>query len=152
MEGYLDKGGYRLPTEAEWELACRGGTTGARHFGTLPDLLAKYAWHLDGSGGSSRPVGSLRPNPFGLFDTLGNVTEWCQDRYWESYRPDEAGSIFKIEEVWKVRFPSPDGGAYCYRGGSFLHPPRYVRSAWRNSTNYPNHPFSGFRIARTIKD
>ncbi|MFT4551355.1 MAG: sulfatase activating formylglycine-generating enzyme [Verrucomicrobiales bacterium] len=151
VEGYLNKGGYRLPTEAEWELACRGGTTSARHFGTSPDLLSKYAWHLDGSGGSSRPVGSLCPNPFGLFDTLGNVTEWCQDRYWKSYRPDRAGSKFEIEEVWRTRVPLPDGNAYCYRGGSFLHPRRYVRSAWRNSTNYPNHPFTGFRIARTIK-
>ncbi|MGI9239488.1 MAG: formylglycine-generating enzyme family protein, partial [Verrucomicrobiales bacterium] len=154
VEGYLDKGGYRLPTEAEWELACRGGTTGARYFGTVPELLPKYVHYLDSSQpGGSRPVGSLRPNPFGLFDTLGNVTEWCQDRYWETYRPDMAGSPFEIKESWDTRrTPSLKGEDYTYRGGSYLHTPRRVRAGWRNATSWPNQPFTGFRIARTIRN
>ena len=152
VDDYLNKSGYRLPTEGEWEFACRGGTTGARPFGTSPELLGKYAWYLDGSEGTSRAVGSLRPNQYGLFDMLGNVTEWCQDRFWEKYQPGAAGSPFEIVEEWRVRFPLPDGEEYSFRGGSYLHVQKYVRSAWRHSTNYPSHPFTGIRIARTIKD
>ena len=153
VDGYLDKGGYRLPTEAEWELACRGGTTGARYFGASPNLLPKYARYNDTSlPGGTRAVGSLRPNPFGLFDTLGNASEWCQDRYWETYRPDLAGSSFEIIESWKLRKPSAGGEDYTYRGGSYLSADRYVRAGYRNSTSYPNHPFTGLRIARTIQN
>ena len=119
---------------------------------TSPELLGKYAWYLDGSEGTSRAVGSLRPNQYGLFDMLGNVTEWCQDRFWEKYQPGAAGSPFEIVEEWRVRFPLPDGEEYSFRGGSYLHVQKYVRSAWRHSTNYPSHPFTGIRIARTIKD
>ena len=153
VAGYLDKGGYRLPTEAEWELACRGGTTSARYFGTSPDLLPKYARYNDLClPGGTRPAGSLRPNPFGLFETLGNASEWCQDRYWETYRPDLAGDSFEIIESRVIRRPSLTGEDYTYRGGSYLSADRDVRAGYRNSTSLPNHPFTGFRIARTIQN
>lgn len=68
--------GYRLPSEAEWEFACRAGSHTPR-YGDLDDI----AWYAENSGGSAQPVGTKRPNGFGLFDLLGNVWEWCDDLY-----------------------------------------------------------------------
>ncbi len=77
-------GGYRLPTQAEWEYACRAGTVTSRYFGSSPELLAHYEWYLETEGSESghrtRPCGSLLPNDLGMFDLLGNVIEWCHDR------------------------------------------------------------------------
>ena len=78
---YLERSGYRLPTEAEWEVACRAGTTTPRFFGYAPDLLPSYACYIANSGGASKPVGEAWPNGLGLFDMLGNVAEWCLDAY-----------------------------------------------------------------------
>ncbi|WP_039820288.1 formylglycine-generating enzyme family protein [Nocardiopsis halophila] len=68
--------GYRLPTEAEWEHACRAGTTGPRY-----GELGAIAWYRENSGGRIRPVGGRRPNAWGLYDMLGNAWEWCWDLY-----------------------------------------------------------------------
>ena len=73
--------GYRLPTEAEWEYACRSGTITSRYYGVSTDLLGKYAWYQANSREHAWPGGSLIPNESGLFDMLGNVFEWVQDRY-----------------------------------------------------------------------
>jgi eukaryotic-like serine/threonine-protein kinase len=81
VAGYLGKTGYRLPTEAEREYACRAGSETAWSFGSGPDLLGKYAWFVGNASSQSHPVGSLRPNDLGLFDVHGNVCEWCQDSY-----------------------------------------------------------------------
>ena len=92
--------GYRLPTEAEWEHACRAGTTGPR-YGELDDI----AWHRGNSGEQSRPVGGRQPNLWGLHDLLGNVWEWCWDVYDEqvygSYRVLRGGGWF--DEHWSCR-------------------------------------------------
>ncbi len=75
--------GYRIPTEAEWEYACRAGALTSRYYGNSKILLGHYAWYLDELR-RSEPAPRLRrtlPNDLGLFDTLGNVYEWCQDRY-----------------------------------------------------------------------
>ncbi|MFF1923283.1 formylglycine-generating enzyme family protein [Streptomyces sp. NPDC058221] len=92
--------GYRLPTEAEWEHACRAGTTGAR-YGELDDI----AWHRGNSQERIHEVGTRQPNAWGLYDTLGNVWEWCWDVYdaevYGSYRVLRGGGWF--DERWSCR-------------------------------------------------
>ena len=72
--------GYRLPTEAEWVIACRAGTSTSRSFGNRGKWMNKYVWYSDNSGKKKQPVGTLRPNRWGMSDMLGNVTEWCHEK------------------------------------------------------------------------
>jgi serine/threonine protein kinase/formylglycine-generating enzyme required for sulfatase activity len=145
---YLRRTGYRLPTEAEWEYSCRAGTATSRYYGSSEELLPKYAWCMFNSSDRSWPVGSLKPNDFGLFDTLGNVWQWCQ----ESFRNDLIGPG---REPIDDREDAPDIGAKderVLRGGSFVNQNVYARAASRTGI-VPTFRFwsTGFRVARTIR-
>lgn len=113
--------GFRLPSEAEWEFACRAGTLGPR-FGNLEDI----AWYERNSGGGTRPVGLLKPNNWGLHDMLGNVWEWCDDVY----------------------DPSVYGQYRVFRGGGWADQPRGCLATNRRRS-HPTFAIDdlGFRIA-----
>jgi formylglycine-generating enzyme required for sulfatase activity len=144
---YLQRTGYRLPTEAEWEYACRAGSEAAYSFGEPADLLAKYAWYMGNSPDQSRSVGTLRPNEYGLFDMHGNVHEWTQSAN-EAVSKTEGGRIRDVKEdntdiihaVYRV-----------LRGGSFVNDAVVVRSA-NPIRDAPIKRYNnvGFRPARTF--
>ncbi len=138
----LDLHGYRLPTEAEWEYACRAGTVTSRYYGLAESLLPKYAWYDASSQNRTWPVSSLKPNDWGLFDMLGNAKEWCHERYFALPL-----AMSKSEELVGV---SPNDHRVL-RGSGFATTPHLVRSAVR-SINQPDDHFNdtGFRPARTM--
>jgi formylglycine-generating enzyme required for sulfatase activity len=143
----LRRRGYRLPTEAEWEYAARAGTESSRFFGSPPELLPRYAWYIQNAGKHTLPVGQKRPNDFGLFDGLGNVWNWVQDRYRPYPRAETEEAAARDEEDPEVI----DGSNRVMRGGSFLYREADVRSAFRS--NYaPSTPDRsvGLRPARTL--
>jgi formylglycine-generating enzyme required for sulfatase activity len=136
---YLLRTGYRLPTEAEWEYACRAGAETEYSFGEPADLLSKYAWSYENSSGKSHPVGSLKSNDLGLFDMHGNVWEWCQDV--------NKGKGGDGEETEDIR----DTNSRVLRGGSFVGQASLVRSAHRILYVPANRVIGfGFRPARTF--
>ena len=140
----LSRTGYRLPTEAEWEYACRSGTGTSRYYGVSVNMLGRYAWFLATSPDRAQPCGSLLPNDLGLFDMLGNVYEWCQERVL-SYEPGKGISKNDIN----MKLSIIDKHPRLLRGGAFSRP-AFVRSAFR----YGNQPslrdfINGFRLART---
>jgi formylglycine-generating enzyme required for sulfatase activity len=142
---YLSLPGYRLPTEAEWEYACRAGTATSRYHGESEEILGKYAWYANNSLNRwLLPVGSLKPNDWGLFDMLGNALEWCQDiPYLYSSGEDR--------ENTKDTKSISSADIRVLRGGSFGNPALLVRSAGR-SGDAPTDRGSnlGFRPARTF--
>jgi formylglycine-generating enzyme required for sulfatase activity len=147
---YLHRQGYRLPTEAEWEYACRAGAATSRFYGSSEALLGEYAWYLKNTDGSrSWPVGQLKPNDLGLFDMYGNAWEWCQDRYLGNYRPAKTGASLDVEDaVTKV----VDKDSRIARGGGFNEQAMNVRSAIRNYGRPTDRGDNvGFRVAKTIR-
>jgi formylglycine-generating enzyme required for sulfatase activity len=118
--------GYRLPTEAEWEYACRAGTNTDYSFGAEARKLSEFAWFAGNAGKKTHPVGQKQANPWGLFDMHGNVAEWCQDFYDKGY--------YKNSPEKNPRGPA-DGKEYVLRGGSWKSPADALRSAYRIGEN-----------------
>jgi formylglycine-generating enzyme required for sulfatase activity len=131
---------YRLPTEAEWEYAARAGTTTAYFFGDDPKQLEDYAWCGEGfAKGTPHLVMEKKSNPFGLYDMLGNVSEWVADWFSEDYYSKKVNRNPKGPTV---------GEEKIHRGGAFASDPKTCQSAWRE-TDLPKvrSVLVGFRVA-----
>lgn len=152
---------YRLPTEAEWEYACRAGSNSPYSFNEASEDLSNYAWFLDNSGDKYHKVGLKKPNKWGLFDMHGNVAEWTLDRY----------EIKAYQERKKKGNNNPylePTNTYprVVRGGSWMDRPTRLRSATRRGSSkrwkqrdpqipkslwwHTDAPFVGFRIVRPL--
>jgi formylglycine-generating enzyme required for sulfatase activity len=141
--------GYRLPTEKEWEYACRAGSITSRTFGSSSEMLVNYGWYLPNSGSRARRVGQLKPNDFGLFDMHGNVGEWCQDQVpGASYRLKRTGS----SEAQKGTGKASEHAYYAWRGAPFSGTAARVRSAAvTEMSGDASGSIFGFRVARTVR-
>ncbi|MCK9390111.1 MAG: SUMF1/EgtB/PvdO family nonheme iron enzyme, partial [Syntrophales bacterium] len=131
---------YRLPTEAEWEYACRAGSKTAYFFGDNAGRLSEYAWY-DDSGGKTHSVGQKKPNDWGLYDMHGNVWEWCQDCYDGNY--NISGHLTDPNDLSSDLFR-------LVRGGSWQNLARFCRSAYRSYYAPDYRLFLGFRLLRTV--
>lgn len=128
-DAYCHSVGKRLPTEAEWEKAARGGTDTDYFFGDDPGQLKDYAWYADNSNDRVQPVGQKKPNPYGLYDIVGDVWEWVNDYYGESYYDESPAQDPQ----------GPNGGEYrVLRGGSWSINADYLESAHRGMDE-PDH-------------
>jgi formylglycine-generating enzyme required for sulfatase activity len=155
---------YRLPTEAEWEYACRAGTNTAYSFGDDPGKLGDHAWYVENAE-KPQPVGKKKPNPWGLFDMHGNVSEWCLDHY-----ASDAYSTFAKSQPAKgpVVLPTAKEYPYVARGGNWDSDADRLRTAARLASNPewsvqdPQRPqsiwwhtdatFVGFRVVRPLDE
>jgi len=132
---------FRLPTEAEWEYACRAGSQTAYYFGNDAAQLKEYAWYLENADGQTHPIGERQPNAWGIYDMHGNVWEWCADAWNETYighPTDGSARIAGEDEMRRVA-----------RGGALNNLPWFLRCAdrhwdWRDNRNFAR----GVRLVR----
>ena len=143
---YLDLTGYRLPTEAEVEYANRATTTTCRHYGETEELLGEYAWYEKNSDEITRPVGTRKPNDFGLFDMQGNAFTWCQDLL-----PDPAAK-YNEDDVSIAEPTIGTSNKRILRGGAFYFMAISLRAA-RQHHDVPTMQglYYGFRVAKTLE-
>jgi len=132
---------FLMPTEAEWEYACRAGSKTRFCFGDAEEGLGDYAWYRDNSGRTTHPVGQKKPNSWGLYDMHGNVWEWCADVYGD----------YPKEAVTVPRGPA-SVAARVLRGGAWSNTPDYCRSAPRSDYCSPDYRLSdfGFRVVVSV--
>jgi formylglycine-generating enzyme required for sulfatase activity len=162
-ENALDRAGFRLPTEAEWELFCRAGTTTARPFESSGDLLSCYAWCWLNSDDLTQRVARLWPNPIGLFDIIGNQWEWCHDgrtepgrgrsTYPKGTRDQPAIDRPVTQTILGQRDLVQPGHETerAQRGGAFDYAPGWCRSGARGFFRvFVDDRYCGFRVVRTI--
>jgi formylglycine-generating enzyme required for sulfatase activity len=143
VPGYLKRTGYRLPTGAEWEFACRAGARTSRYYGSSDDLLPRYAWYMDNARERTWPVGQKRPNDLGLFDMHGNVWTWCHDRAID-YPGGSAEDKEDTNDILSTQLR-------ILRGATFNMYATYMRSAVRNTAAPAHRHLSfGLRVARTV--
>ena len=147
----LEGTGYRLPTEAEWEYACRAGTTSRFWSGDEDNDLFVAGWFSGNSGGRTHVVGELRSNPFGLSDVHGNAWEWVQDNWYPAFY-----ARFKEDAAINPSIAFSAGSQRVLRGGGWLHFPSDCRSSGRHATHPTNrHNTIGFRVvlvADSVRD
>ena len=138
---FLERTGYRLPTQTEWQDVCDANTDTSFSFGEPVELLPRYAWYVDNSHSRTWPVGSLRPNALGVFDMHGNAWEWCQDAYAQQKGKRAIG---ESETITSDSERVLEGGAFSDRpdGLDSLHPGD--SAPFEHGFNY------GFRPARTL--
>ena len=130
---------YALPTEAQWEYACRAGSRTRFSFGDDDGNMAQYAWYLDNAEKKTHPVGQKKPNAWGLFDMHGNAWDWTADWYDKDY--------YNNSPTEDPQGP-PAGETRTLRGGAWNLAPRFCRSAHRNQLYGPTHRENniGFRV------
>ena len=136
---YCKRVGMRLPSEAEWEYACRAGTQTRYCYGDDENRLGEYAWYNRNSGEETHVVGQKRPNAWGLYDMHGNVFEWCEDVYHDSYAGAPSNGRAWMEGGYS--------GGRVLRGGSWFDDALYCRSAYRVRSGPPPGLYLGFRVA-----
>jgi formylglycine-generating enzyme required for sulfatase activity len=140
---------YRLPSEAEWEYACRAGTTTAYSFGDDAAELENYAWYDKNSGKKTHPVGEKPPNGFGLHDMHGNVREWCADDWHGSYKNALSDGRAWIDNDNRSQ---SENVRKLLRGGSWFNLARDCRSACRvNDAARFQYNYNGFRVVCSLQ-
>ena len=143
-------GKFVLPTEAQWEYACRAGSTSKFCFGDDADQLGEYAWYGKNSRGKLHPVGEKKPNTFGLYDMHGNAWEWCADKYGSDYYAKSPTDDPRGPTPGTAR---PASWGRVFRGGGCRYPAAACRSATRSGYEPgPDSFFLGFRVARVPTD